>query len=234
MSHQVSLPATLADQPVPREQLRALTTHAPTNGLRFERCDFDDQDLGGLALQSAQFIDCSFIGTHFEKAALVNTRWSGCRAGGASFSLADLADAAFERCDLNNTGWQRCKLSGASFVEVKLTGANFSEARTLGMTMKDSLLVSADLRGISFRKQRLQGLNFSMADLAACDFTDATLTDCDLTDANLKNTPFTRADLRRARLGPVSIGDLQRHYRGSLLSIDQAVQIVTAFGVEVG
>lgn len=220
------------DQSINRAQLQVLLQDASPEK-HFERCVFDDADMRGLDLGGAEFVDCTLVRTQLDKALLGQTRWQGCRCASASFDLADVADAQFTHCDLNNTSWCRAKLSGASFDEVKLTGARFTEARTLGMTLNASLLVSADLRGLSFRKQKLERLNLSAANLSGCDFSEAVLTDCDITGAVLKNSKFTRADLRRTQLGSVQVSDLMHHFKGSVISADQAAGLIAALGVTV-
>jgi hypothetical protein len=220
------------DLTVGRAQLETLL-HGASAAKRLVRCVFDDEDLCGLDLAGAEVVDCTFARTQLAKALLGNTRWQGCRGPGASFDLADLTDARFVRCDPNNSNWWRGKLSGASFDEVKLTGARFAEARTLGTTLRASLLVTADLRGWTFRKQNLEQLNLSGADLSGCDFSDDILIDCDITGASLKHTKFARADPRRAQIGPLQVGDLLQHFKGSVISVDQPAGLIAALGVSV-
>ena len=41
------------------------------------------------------------------------------------------------------------------------------------------------------------------------------------------------ADLRRARLGALQVGDLLQHFKGATISVDQAVTLIAALGVNV-
>lgn len=201
--------------------------------LRFDRCSFKEMDLSGLKLAGVLFNDCAFDGTTLEKADLSRTVWHRCRGPMANFDMCDLTEAMFEGGDYNNSTWNRARLSSASFFEVKLTGARFREAQALGLVLRHSILVNADVRGFSFRKQRIEALNFAGADLAGCDFSSADFVGGSLRDANLKGASFKGADLRNVELGPVQIGDLQQHFKGSILSIEQAATIVSALGINV-
>lgn len=209
-----------------------LNRHAPQD-LSFEQCIFDGLNLFKTHLRGAQFVECSLADTCLESCQLAETRWLHCKAGGARFRLADLTDALFCQSDLHGTDWELSRLSSARFMEVKLTGARFGGAQTLGLSFHDSLLVGADLRSMSFRKQTLEGLNFSDADLAGCDFRDAVFTKGSLRDANLKNARFDGADLRSVDLQGLSLAALAQHFKGSLISQEQAAELVGSLGVRV-
>lgn len=209
-----------------------LNQHAPQD-LSFEQCIFDGLNLSNTHLRGAQFVECSLADTRLESCQLAETRWLHCKAGGARFRLADLTDALFCQSDLHSTDWELSRLSSARFMEVKLTGALFGGAQTLGLSFHDSLLIGADLRGISFRKQTLEGLNFSDADLAGCDFRDAVFNKGSLRDAHLKNARFDGADLRSVDLQGLGLAALAQHFKGSLISQEQAAELVGSLGVRV-
>ena len=230
-------PATtrlITDQTLSRSDLASLLAGEPQQGLRFERCDFDGQDLSRLNLRGAEFQDCTLAEASLERCDLAQTQWLACKARQANFHLADLTDASFSRCDLNNSTWGLTKLAGVSFIEVKLTGANFKGAhQTLGLRFQDSLLVDADLRGLSFRKQTIARLNLADADLGGCDFRDAVFEGGSLRDANLKNAQFEGADLRSVDLSGLTITNVAQQFKGATLSMEQAAALISGLGVRV-
>jgi len=223
----------IARQTLDRAALTALLATGLAAPLRFEHCAFDGADLSRLDLRGAQFLDCSFAETLFDKAILAETLWHGCKARQARFQMADLSDAHFARCDLNNTDWSRGKLASTRFSEVKLTGAHFGGAHSLGLSFHHSLLVGADLRGISFRKQRIEQLDLSDADVSGCDFRDAVFEAGSLRDAHLKNAQFDGADLRSVDLSGLRIAGLAQFFKGAIISPDQASALITELGVRV-
>ena len=71
------------------------------------------------------------------------------------------------------------------------------------------------------------------SDLAGCDFRDAVFHKASLRDAHLKNARFDGADLRSADLRGLTIASLSQHFKGSLISHEQAAELVGGLGVRV-
>jgi len=76
-------------------------------------------------------------------------------------------------------------------------------------------------------------LNLSEADLSGCDFRDAQFDGGSLREAHLKNTRFEGADLRTVDLSGITLNALAQSFKGCILSMDQAVALVSGLGVRV-
>lgn len=127
-------------------------------GIRFERCNFSEAELGG-----AVFEDCEFVGCN-----LSLTKVEACQFLGVLFRDCKLAGVDFSRC-------VRLPLD-VSFVESKVANCNFSGLPLLkikfqGCEVIDCLFEQADLREADFSGSKMTGTRFGGADLRAADFS---------------------------------------------------------------
>ena len=125
----------------------------------FERCDFTESDLGGVA-----FVDCTFKGcnlsmadldgvrlqdTSFENCKLVGLDFGKCSefAFSVDFKGCNLDFASFEDLHLQETDFSGCSLKQANFAEADLSEANLADCDLSGAIFARTNLESTDLRG---------------------------------------------------------------------------------------
>jgi uncharacterized protein YjbI with pentapeptide repeats len=85
----------------------------------------------------------------------------------------------------------------------------------------------AKLRGVTFR-----GVRMREADLGGADLTEATLSNVDLSGAQLAKAVLVKADLRGSDLS--SLNPTQTQVRAARITVEQAVMIAQALGLNVG
>jgi uncharacterized protein YjbI with pentapeptide repeats len=188
---------------------------------------FADEDWYGEDLVQRVYRRCSFTNVDLTEAQSRLCTFDECRFGSVRFNASRHHDSAFlsctfRRCNFFEARFDGCKLSGSQFVEcdlrpLEVTGGDWS---FVGLSM-------AKLRGVTFR-----GVRMREADLGGADLTEATLSDVDLSGAQLAKAVLVKADLRGSDLS--SLDPAQTRIRGARITLEQAVAIAHALGLQVG
>ncbi len=144
-------PAPIGPRPV-SAQILSHCTAAPSPGVNWLRCFFNERDFSGVDLTGAVIRESSFNRAIFKEAIL-----KGVDARETKFVSADLTGAVLTDADLKNADFTRARLTNAD-----LRGADLREAR----------LFRADLTGADLTGARLDGADLFMAVLDGATWPD--------------------------------------------------------------
>jgi uncharacterized protein YjbI with pentapeptide repeats len=180
-----------------REMIRK---SGPNNIADFSGKDLSYQDLSGLDLRHARFVDTNLFGADLR---------------GANFSGADLTDAYLNLARIENTNFSHANLTNATMFQPIyekniFKGAKLVNARIIG-TLGAVDMSDADVRngrlGLDIGNQpmgqmRLDavGGNFANSNFSGADMNRSNLIFSNFTNANLSNTNLFRADFSKADL----------------------------------
>ena len=102
----------------------------PSEQIRYENQDLQEQDWEDQELCGAVFSDCRFYG-----AAMSGLFTKGCQFINCDFSFAQLSGSRHVRSAFLNCRFHGTSLFSASFEECKGTGSNFTGADLTGLTL---------------------------------------------------------------------------------------------------
>lgn len=176
------------------------------SGETHDRVLFTDLDLTEAKLQGMTFNECVFRR--------------------AQFNCSVHRDGAFVNCTFTN-----CSFFETSFTECKLLGSTFDRCTFDLMRVTGGNWSHAGLAGADFRKVSMEGVRLREADLTGARCQGAVLRECDLTSAWLTGAVLTECDLRGSELAGIEPESVS--LRGAIITVEQAVVIVEALGLEV-
>lgn len=170
------------------------------------RVAFVDVDMTELVDDGSTFEECTFAGVRLNASVHTDAAFTSC-----TFTRCVFFDARFVRCKMVGSTFDRC-----TFDALVVEGGNWGFVS----------LARADLRSARFTGTRLRE-----ADLTGARCHGGTLRDGDLSGAALRGADLSGCDLRGSDLG--GIDPLTVDLRRTLVTIDQAVLIAEALGVDV-
>jgi uncharacterized protein YjbI with pentapeptide repeats len=124
-----------------------------------------------------------------------------------------------------------CNFFDATFTQCKLVGSKFERCtyeimRVVGGNWSVVMMPGADLRSATFKDTRMRE-----ADLTGANCDGSSLRDVDLAGAMLDRARFNKCDLRGSDLSSLDPSTVE--LRGAIVSIEQAVVIAEALGLDV-
>ncbi|GAA0351865.1 pentapeptide repeat-containing protein [Bacillus horti] len=150
---------------------------------------------------------------------------------GSQLNASNWTDVIFEKCDLSNVKFNRAQFNRVRFVDCKMVGTDFDEAVFADVqfvqcqgqlstwsvsTCKDMSFEDCQLKSASFFEAVFERIQFGKSYIDDVQFTGTSLADVDLSLCHFDSIH-------------ASAGDLV----GSVISPEQAVAFVQAFGVKV-
>jgi fluoroquinolone resistance protein len=150
----------------------------------FEKNNFSAKEFEAIMSESAEFVECLFLGIDF----------TACNLGHYKF-----IDCQFNECNFSNVGLKGASFRGATFRKSKLIGLNWSECQNLvNASFYESLLDysvfhSMNLKGVIFSDCKMNEVDFYESKLMKSSFGD-----CSLRGANFNKANLSEADLRTA------------------------------------
>jgi uncharacterized protein YjbI with pentapeptide repeats len=192
-----------------REMLKQATADKPAD---FSGKDLSYQDLSGLDLRHAKFVDTNLFG-----ADLRGSNLSGTDMTNAYLNLARIENANFSNANLTNA-----TIFQPIFDKNNFKGAKLVNARVIG-TLGAVDMSEADIRkgrfGLDIGNQpmgqmkfdsvggKFAGSNFEGADINRANLSFADLRGANLRDTNLFRVDFSKADMTDADLTGADVGE---------------------------
>lgn len=176
------------------------------SGETHTRVAFIDINMTEVANTGAAFEECTFRGTRFNASIHTDAAFVNCTFTGCTFF-----DSIFNGCKLVGSLFDRCtfdlmKVTGGNWSFVGMPGADLHTATFTGVRMREADLTGARCKGSSIRDVDLSGAWLHGADLSLCDLRGSDISSLDPTDVKL---------------------------RGAIITIDQAMVIASALGLDV-
>jgi uncharacterized protein YjbI with pentapeptide repeats len=172
----------------------------------YERVLFTDIDLTEATMEGMSFSECTFRRIQFNCSIHREGAFVNC---------------TFANCSFFETVFEDCKLLGSTF-----DSCTFDLMRVRGGNWSMAGLPSADLRKATFEDVRLRE-----ADLTGARLQGAVVRGCDLSAASLAGAVLNDCDLRGSDLAGIEPDSIA--LRGAVITVDQAVTIIEAMGLEV-
>jgi len=176
------------------------------SGETHTRVSFVDLDLTEVINTGATFAECTFRRARFNASVHTDAAFTNC-----TFAHCNFFDARFSECKLVGSMFDRC-----TFEIMRVDGGNWTLVGLPG----------ADLRSASFSRVRMRE-----ADLTGARCQGSSLREVDLAGATLDRADFTECDLRGSELS--SLDPMMVRLRGAIVSIEQAVVIAGALGLDI-
>jgi uncharacterized protein YjbI with pentapeptide repeats len=172
-------------------------------------------------LHSARDQRVSFIGCALENVSLSDTNarqilLSDVRIASSDFANIDCSASTFERVEIIGT---------------RLTGAIWNEAQWKSVLFRECRMDLAMARMAVMQDCVFEDCNLTQADFYAADLTGAIFRRCDLSRVDIAQANLTGADIRDCRIDDVR--GTPAAMNGLTISPDQAVLLITLFGVTV-
>lgn len=176
------------------------------SGETHTRIAFLDLDLTEIVNTGAVFNECTFRRARFNASVHTESAFMNC-----TFTNCNFFDAQFNQCKLVGSMFDRC-----TFEITKVVGGNWSLVGLPG----------ADLRSASFKDVRMREV-----DLTGARCRESSFRDVDLAGALLHRADFSLCDLRGSDLS--SLDPEETEIRGAIVSLDQAIVIAEALGLDI-
>lgn len=183
--------------------------------------DWYARDLSDEAHSQVEFIDLDLTETTGHGATFTDCTFRGVR-----FNVTNQTGAAFTNCT-----FKRCVFFEATFTGCKFVGSMFDQCTHDLMKVDGGDWSFVGLPGADLRSATFSGVRMREADLTGARFEGAKLRDADLSGAWLHNARLTDCDLRGSDLSALDPSTVE--LRGALITMDQAVVIATAMGLDV-
>jgi uncharacterized protein YjbI with pentapeptide repeats len=142
-----------------------------------------------------------------------------------------LSDVRIESSDLANIDCTGSTFERVEIVGTRLTGAICTESQWKSVLFRECRLDLAILRMTTMQDCLFEDCNLNQADLYAADLTRAIFRRADLSRADVAQANLTRADIRDCRID--GMRGAPAAMDGLIISPDQAVLLITLFGVTV-
>ncbi len=156
---------------------------------------FEDCDLTGANLESANLQHCHFKGADLSGSNLKGVDLTGSVLTQASLSGSDCSQASLSSANLIATDASECNFDGADFENATLFNADFSDSSFI-----DADLSKAQAEGANFTQANLIRADLGSAGMSGTDFSDANLERANLSGTNLKGAQLTQANFFEADL----------------------------------
>jgi fluoroquinolone resistance protein len=176
------------------------------SGQAHTRVGFEDLDLTEAENRGSVFTECVFQRAKFNCSVHRDAAFVNC---------------TFRDCDFFETQFIECKLVGSKF-----EGCSFDLMHVQGGNWSHVALAGADLRRAELERARMRE-----ADLTGARCEGASLRALDLAGALLVGAKLAKCDLRGSDLSSVDPGTMD--LRGAIITIDQALVIAHALGLDV-
>lgn len=188
------------------------------SGEEYQQETFFGQEYVEKRISGATFDGCTFTRCRFDSTVWKNLRFNEC---------------TFTLCTLLNVQWHGTRLHQATFSQCRLTGLNFGVLDTallFSIALRDSRVA-----GCTFPHMDLTKMAFTGNDLEECLFDDVVLRDADFSDVSFGNSRFRRCRLEGANFRGATgfaLDPRENELRGARFSVDSALELVKAFGIE--
>lgn len=175
-------------------------------GETHSRVLFVDLDMTDVVNAGAVFTDCTFRAVRFNASRHTDAAFLNC-----TFTGCTLFDASFTDCKLLGSTFDRC-----TFDLMRVSGGNWSMTGLAGADLRRATIAGARLRDADLRRAKCRGASMCDVDLAGALLDGADLSECDLRGSDLSG------------LEPGSV-----KLSGAIVTIEQALVIATALGLDV-
>ena len=183
--------------------------------------DWYGRDLAGERHQHVAFVDVDMTEVRNE-----GSTFEECTFAGVRLNASVHTDAAFVNCTFT-----RCVFFDTRLVRTKMVGSLFDRCTFDALVVDGGNWGFVGLPGADLRSARFTGTRLREADLTGARCQGGSLRDCDLSGAWLHRADLSRCDLRGSDLGGIDPATVQ--LRGALVTIDQAVVVAEALGLDV-
>lgn len=184
------------------------------------------QDWYGHDLSARSYSGCAFIDVDMTETTNHGAVFDRCTFRGVRFNVSRHAGAAFTNCTFSH-----CTFFDTQFTDCKLVGSLFQQCTFNLFKVSGGDWSFVGLPGCDLRRASLQSVRMREADLTGARLEEASVTDVDLSGAQLHSANFIRCDLRGSDLS--SLDPLTAHLGQATVSLEQAVVLVTALGLNV-
>ena len=194
---------------------------APKPDVTQSSVDWSDEDISEQTHTRVLFVDLDL--TEARNAGAVFTE---CTFKRAKFNASEHVGAAFLNCTFVN-----CNFFDAKFTECKMVGSMFDRCTFEITQITGGNWSLVGLPGADLRSATLVGVRMREADLTGARCEESTFHDVDLAGALLHKANFAGCDLRGSDVSafdPETTG-----IRGALVTIEQAVVIAEALGLDI-
>jgi uncharacterized protein YjbI with pentapeptide repeats len=140
-------------------------------------------------------------------------------------------DARIENSDLANIDLTNSALERVEVVSSRLTGAKCNEAQFKNVLFQECKLDLAMLRMAKLEQCVFDNCNLTEADFYGTELSGSIFRRCDLSRADISHANLTGADIRDCRID--GMRGTPASAAGLVISPDQAVLLITLFGVRV-
>lgn len=175
-------------------------------GERHERVLFADIDATEASLTGVVFTECTFRRVQFNCSVHRDGAFINCTFANCSFF-----ETKFTECKLMGSVFDRC-----TFDLMHVVGGNWAH---VGMARAD------------LRKARFHDVRLREADLTGTRCQGGELRDCDLGGAWLSGAVLSECDVRGSDLTGIEPDTVE--LRGAIITVEQAVTIAEAMGLDV-
>jgi uncharacterized protein YjbI with pentapeptide repeats len=140
-------------------------------------------------------------------------------------------DARIDNSDLANIDLTNSALERVEVVSTRLTGAKCNEAQFKSVLFQECKLDLAMLRMAKLEQCVFDNCNLTEADFYGTELSGSIFRRCDLSRADISHANLTGADIRDCRID--GMRGTPASAAGLVISPDQAVLLITLFGVRV-
>ena len=185
-----------------------------------------NQDWYGKELSKETHERVLFADIDLTEATLSGMVFNECTFRRVQFNCSVHRDGAFVNCTFAN-----CSFFETSFTECKLLGSTFDRCTFDLMRVSGGNWAHVGLARAALSKASFTGVRLREADFTGAQFIGGVLTECDLTAAWLTGAVLTECDLRGSELAGIEPESVS--LRGAIVTVEQAVVLVEAMGLDV-
>jgi uncharacterized protein YjbI with pentapeptide repeats len=155
---------------------------------------------------------------------------------GVDFSFVDL-----EKVDFQNVLFRRCSLLNVDFSKRYVGRCRFEGCNLMG-----SKWIETGLYDVAYQDDNLDYANFSSSEMKVVSFTSCRLKESFFAESFFKDVAFESSDLTSAEIFKTSLGGIDLSsdtidslhceadsLKGAIISPDQALDLITYFGLKI-
>lgn len=178
------------------------------------------------SISGEQHTRVEFVTVDLTEAKNVGSVFAECTFRNCKFNVSSHKDAAFINCTFKS-----CSFFDTKFYECKFVGSMFDRCTYDLMEVLGGNWSHVGLPGANLNKATFSHVRLREADLTGARAEGGSIRDCDMSGAWLHNANLTDCDLRGSDLSAIDPESTQ--YRGAVITMNQAITIATALGLDV-
>ncbi len=194
---------------------------APATDHLVAGANWENRDISGEQHVRVEFVDIDLTEAKNNGAVFTECTFRRCK-----FNVSGHRDAAFVNCTFKS-----CSFFDTKFFDCKMVGSMFDRCTFDLMQVEGGNWSHVGLPGAKLSKATFNRVRLREADLTGVRADGGSIRDCDMSGAWLHGANLTDCDLRGSDLGALEPD--RTELRGAIITVDQAITIVTALGLDV-